>query len=117
MNVKSIIGYPDNGAKIYQNSHIVVRGVAFDSGHGIKSVMISTDNGKSWEEALLKNENGVYAYTEFRYTYKPTKRGKLKFMAKAINFLGDEQPLPKDFPYNHGGYKYNGIDDVTVKVI
>jgi len=117
MNVKSIIGYPENGMKFYHNSEIVVRGVAFDSGAGIKSVFVSTDGGKSWEKALLKQENGRYAYTEFRFHHKPTKHGKLTFMAKAVNMLGEEQPFDKDIGWNHGGYKYNGIDIVTVEVV
>jgi len=117
MNVKSVIGYPENGMKVYHNSHVVVRGVAFDDGHGIKKVLISTDGGKTWDEALLKQDNGRYAYTEFRYAFKPTKYGKLTFMAKAINRLGDEQPFAKEIGWNHGGYKYNGIDEVTVEVV
>ena len=117
VNVKSVIGYPENDMKVYHNSHIVVRGVAFDDGTGIKKVMISTDGGKTWDEALLKQDNGRYAYTEFRYTFKPTEYGKLTFMAKAINNLDEEQPFAKDIGWNRGGYKYNGIDEVTVKVI
>jgi len=117
MNVKSLIGYPENGMKVYHNSHIVIRGVAFDDGHGIRKVLISTDEGKTWDEALLKQENGRYAFTEFRFTYKPTKYGKINIMAKAVNRLGVEQPLSKDIPWNHGGYKYNGIDVVTVEVV
>jgi len=117
MNVKSIIGYPENGMKLYHNAHIVIRGVAFDDGHGIRQVMISTDEGKTWDEALLKQENGRYAFTEFRFTYKPTKYGKVSIMAKAINRLGKEQPLSKDILWNHGGYKYNGIDVVEVEVV
>jgi len=117
MNVKSVIGYPENGMKIYHNSHVNVRGVAFDDGHGIKQVLVSTDEGKTWNEAQLKQENGRYAYTEFRYSFKPTQYGKVKFMSKAINRLGDEQPLDKDIGWNHGGYKYNGIDEVTVEVV
>jgi len=117
MNVKSVIGYPETGMKLYNKAHIVVRGVAFDDGTGIKKVMVSTDDGKTWNEALLKEENGRYAYTEFRYAFKPTKLGKLKFMVKAINQLGDEQPLSKDMGWNRGGYKYNGIDEVTVEVV
>ncbi len=117
MNVKSIIGYPENGMKLYHNAHLVIRGVAFDDGHGIRQVMISTDEGKTWNEALLKQEDGRYAFTEFRFTYKPTKYGKLNIMAKAINRLGDEQPLSKDILWNHGGYKYNGIDVVEVEVV
>jgi sulfoxide reductase catalytic subunit YedY len=117
MNIKSFIGYPDDGMKVQQNSHIVVRGVAFDDGTGVKAVKISIDNGKTWKDALLKQEHGRYGYTEFRYTYKPTTKGKVKFMAKAINVLGDEQPLPQDMLWNHGGYKYNGIDNVEIEVI
>ncbi|MEN4052513.1 MULTISPECIES: molybdopterin-dependent oxidoreductase [Sulfurimonas] len=117
MNVKSVIGYPENGMKVYHNSHVVVRGVAFDDGTGIKDVYISTDGGKSWDKAELKQENGRYAYTEFRYAFKPTKYGKVTFMAKAVNRLGKEQPFAKDIGWNHGGYKYNGIDEVTVEVV
>ena len=117
MNVKSVIGYPENGMKVYHNSHVVVRGVAFDDGTGIKSVLVSTDGGKTWNEAELKQENGRYAYTEFRYAHKPTEYGKVTFMAKAINRLGEEQPFAKDIGWNHGGYKYNGIDEVTVEVV
>jgi len=117
MNVKSIIGYPENGMKVYHNSHLVVRGVAFDDGHGISQVLISTDEGKTWDEALLKQENGRYAFTEFRFAYKPKSYGKVNIMAKAINRLGNEQPLAKEVLWNHGGYKYNGIDVVTVEVV
>ncbi len=117
MNVKSIIGYPDNDMVLRKNSHIVVRGVAWDGGSGIAKVLISTDGGKTWDEAKLKNKNGNFAYTEFRYAYKPTKTGELTFMAKAINNKGEEQPFAEDIKWNRGGYKYNGIDSVKVKVI
>ena len=117
MNVKSLIGYPENGMQVYHNSHVVVRGVAFDGGHGIDKVMVSVDGGKNWDRAELKQGNGRYAYTEFRYAFKPTQYGKLTFMAKAVNYLGDEQPFAKDIKWNRGGYKYNGIDEVTVEVV
>jgi len=117
MNVKSIIGYPENAMKVYHNSEVVVRGVAFDDGTGIKAVYVSTDAGKTWEKALLKQENGRYSYTEFRFHHKPANYGTLTFMAKAVNMLGEEQPFDKDIGWNHGGYKYNGIDEVTVEVV
>ena len=117
MNVKSVIGYPENGMKLYHNSHIVVRGVAFDDGHGISKVLVSVDNGKTWKEALLKQGGGRYAFTEFRFAHKLSEYGKVNFMAKAVNRLGHEQPLAKEILWNHGGYKYNGIDVVTVEVV
>ncbi len=117
MNVKSVIGYPLEGAKISHNSQLVVRGVAFDSGLGIKDVKISLDDGKTWESSLLDNNAGRYAYKAFRFSFKPSTYGKINIMAKAINRLGEEQPLAKDILWNHGGYKYNGIDVVTIEVV
>jgi DMSO/TMAO reductase YedYZ molybdopterin-dependent catalytic subunit len=118
MNVKSIIGYPTNNALIYHNSHVTVRGVAFDEGVGIRAVVISTDNGKTWKEAQLDDgKAGRYAFREFRFTFKPTKYGKQRIMARAINRAGKQQPLAQDIKWNHGGYKYNGVDEVIVEVV
>ena len=118
MNVKSLIGYPTNETKLTLNSHTVVRGVAWDGGAGIKAVKISLDGGKTWDDAILDDGKlGRYAYRTFRYAFKPTKRGKVKIMAKAINKIGEEQPMPEAIKWNHGGYKYNGIDFVTPEVI
>jgi sulfoxide reductase catalytic subunit YedY len=117
MNVKSVIGYPLNSARIDHNSQLVVRGVAFDSGLGIKDVQVSLDDGATWQSALLDNNAGRYAYKAFRFSFKPTQFGKVNIMAKAINRLGQEQPFAKDIPWNHGGYKYNGIDVVTIEVV
>ncbi|MBN2895642.1 MAG: molybdopterin-dependent oxidoreductase [Campylobacterales bacterium] len=117
MNVKSIIGYPTNNTIVHHNTHLVVRGVAFDDGHGIRDVLISTDGGKTWGTALLDKDAGRYAFRAFRYAIKPTKMGKLTIMAKAINRLGAEQPFAHEIKWNHGGYKFNGIDAVTVEVI
>ena len=118
MNVKSVIGYPINGDKLNKNSQTVVRGVAWDDGHGIKNVMVSIDAGKTWEEALLGDgSQGRYGYRAFRFSFKPKTFGKVTIMAKAINKIGKAQPFAKDIPWNHGGYKYNGIDEVTVEVI
>jgi sulfoxide reductase catalytic subunit YedY len=117
MNVKSVIGYPTNETVVYHNSHVVIRGVAWDDGHGIKDVMVSTDEGQTWERAILNESAGRYAFKEFRFSFKPTKYGKNTVMAKAINRLGQEQPFAKDIGWNHGGYKYNGIDVVTFEVV
>ena len=38
-------------------------------------------------------------------------------MTKAINRIGQEQPFAKDVKWNHGGYKFNGIDEVKVKIV
>uniref|UniRef100_UPI003F5EEAC4 molybdopterin-dependent oxidoreductase n=1 Tax=Hydrocurvibacter mobilis TaxID=3131936 RepID=UPI003F5EEAC4 len=118
MNVKSVIGFPTNGEVVAYGSQLVVRGVAFDSGIGIKDVFISLDGGKTWDAAKLDDgKAGRYAYRGFRYSFKPETYGEVKIMAKAVDKLGNEQPLTKDVKWNHGGYKFNGIDVVTIKVV
>jgi len=118
MNVKSVIGYPTSESIVNENSHLVVRGVAFDDGHGIQDVMVSIDGGKTWEKSMLDDGRaGRYAFRTFRYSFQPSKKGNVTIMSKAINKLGKEQPFAKDVKWNHGGYKYNGIDEVTVTVI
>ena len=118
MNVKSLIGYPLDGVKTQKDSQIVVRGVAFDDGTGIQTVQISTDGGKTWDKADLDDGSaGRYAFRTFKYSFKPKDYGKTTIMSKAINKAGQEQRMPEEIPWNHGGYKYNGIDSVTVDVI
>lgn len=118
MNVKSVIGYPTRDSVVSHKSHVVIRGVAFDDGHGIKEVLVSTDAGKTWNQAILDDGKlGRYAYRSFRFPFKPNTLGKLTIMTKAINNIGEEQPFAKDIKWNHGGYKYNGIDEVTVEVV
>lgn len=118
MNVKSLIGYPTSETKVLHNTHVVIRGVAFDSGHGIREVLISVDEGKTWEQATLDDgSQGRYGYRAFRFNYKPTKYGEVKIMSKAINKIGQEQPFAQDVKWNHGGYKFNGIDEVAIEVV
>ena len=117
MNVKSYIGYPISKTQISVDSNVVAKGVAFDSGHGIKEVLISVNGGKSWESSELEGELSPHAFRVFKFAFRPKNKGKITIMAKAINNLGEEQPFAKEIQWNHGGYKYNGIDSVTIEVV
>jgi len=116
MNVKSIIGYPTSRTIVNVNSNVVAKGVAFDSGHGIKEVLISLDGAKTWVSAELESELSPHAFRVFKFTFKG-KSGKTTIMAKAINTIGKEQPFAHEIKWNRGGYKYNGIDSVTIEVV
>jgi sulfoxide reductase catalytic subunit YedY len=117
MNVKSIIGYPTTQTLIHANSNVTLKGVAFDAGSGIKEVFISLDSGGSWERATLEKELSPFAFRAFSFKFRPKNSGRVTLMAKAVNTLGQEQPFAKEIQWNHGGYKYNAIDSVTIEVI
>jgi len=118
MNVNSLIGYPTTGTKVKKDADIVVRGVAFDGGHGITKVEVSTDDGATWTAAVLDDgKEGKYAYRAFTYTFKPQHSGQQNILCRASNKKGEVQPFAKDIIWNRGGYKYNGIDEVSVEVL
>lgn len=116
MDIKSVIAYPTSKTKINVNSNVTLKGVAFDSGHGIKEVLISVDAAETWQKAELGKELSLHAFREFKFAFKPKSKGEMTLMAKAINNNAEEQPFAKDIQWNHGGYKYNGIDSVTITV-
>ena len=116
MNVKSYIAYPTTKTKLEVKSPLNIKGIAFDEGSGIKEVLISLDGAKSWQSATLGKELSKYAFREFSFKIGQLKKGKLNIMAKAINNKGEEQPFAHEIAWNHGGYKYNGIDSVTINV-
>lgn len=117
MKVKSVIGYPTPNSVIKKGSHIQISGVAFDQGKGIKEVMISLDGGKSWSTTQLQKDYGKYAYRQWTFSWEPKVKGEYAIMVRAINRIGNIQPLPGDIGWNAGGYQYNAVDVVNVKIV
>jgi len=118
MNVNSLIGYPTSSTKVQKDAELIVRGVAFDGGHGIAKVEISTDGGNTWQEAKLDDgKHGPFAYRSFTYAFAPKEKGSLTIMSRATNVKGETQPFAHEVKWNRGGYKFNGIDEVTVEVV
>lgn len=117
MKVKSVIGYPAPNSVIKKGSRIKVSGVAFDQGKGIKEVMISLDGGKSWSATELQKDYGKYAYRQWSYAWDAKTKGEYTIMVRAINRIGNIQPLPGDIGWNAGGYQYNAVDVINVKIV
>jgi sulfoxide reductase catalytic subunit YedY len=117
MKVKSVIGYPAPNSVIKKGSHIKVSGVAFDQGKGIREVMISLDGGKSWSATQLQKDYGKYAYRQWSFSWEPKIKGEYAIMVRAINRIGNIQPLQGDIGWNAGGYQYNAVDVVNVKIV
>ncbi|RMD45479.1 MAG: sulfite:cytochrome C oxidoreductase subunit A [Aquificota bacterium] len=115
MNVKSVIAKPEDGAVFKKDEIIKLAGVAFDKGYGIKAVLLSFDNGKTWKPAYLGPELGKYSFREWFYYYKPERKGNIKILVKAINKIDEEQPYESG--WNPGGYMWNGLDSITIKIV
>ena len=110
-SVRSFITSHLDGAHVAANREIVLRGIAFDSGTGIRNVEISRDNGTSWVPALLGEDHGRFAFRpwEARLQLPP---GTHHLVARATSHRGEQQPM--EARWNPGGYMRNNVESTTI---
>jgi hypothetical protein len=81
--VSALITSPSDGMVVKARSKVEMRGIAWDGGHVIRSVEISADEGKTWAEATLGEDLGVFAFRPWSYDLLLEARGKLSICARA----------------------------------
>jgi sulfite oxidase len=115
INVKSIITAPLDGASVRSGSPLSISGLAW-SGDGAYAtrVDVSVDGGKSWQGAKLGESPGKYSWRTFTFAFTPQTSGTLRIMARATDNRGATQPTTS--PWNPGGYLWNGIHQIALKV-
>ncbi len=113
--VRSFITSPAAGAPIVAGRAITARGIAFDSGSGIKEVAFSADGGGTWQPARLGQDTGRYAFREWQMTFTVRAPGPLKLMARATSNAGETQPL--EATWNPSGYMRNVVETVEVNAL
>jgi sulfite dehydrogenase (cytochrome) subunit A len=113
LKIRSFITNLENGSKIkLQNGELTIRGIAFDSGSGIRAVDLSANGGKNWTSAKLGKNIGNYAFRPWTITLSHLKNGPVQLMARATANSGEIQPIVQ--PWNPGGYARNVIEVVNV---
>ena len=113
-NVRSFITNIADGAQLRAGAEQVARGIAFDGGHGIREVLFSADDGRTWRAAELGRDLGKFSFREWTLAFTPATPGETKLRCKATNRLGQSQPL--DPLWNPAGYMRNVVETVTVTV-
>jgi hypothetical protein len=110
MVVNSLITSHRDGAKV-KPGKVTISGLAWDGGYGIRTVDVSTDNGKTWSEAKLGADLGRFAFRPWSFDLN-AKRGKVTVMANAINAIGQTQTSTLIF--NPAGYHNNVMQRLTL---
>jgi hypothetical protein len=110
MTVRSLIVQPEPDAKVKAGQAYEVEGVAIDSGKGIAKVEVSTDGGKTWNEARLDKDLGKYSWRRWRLAWTP-EAGPHRVMARATNSAGETQTQQQ---WNRSGYSRNVVEFVDV---
>ena len=114
MNVRSFITSPQDGARVGLGSAVTLKGIAFDGGQGIESVMLSWDQGATWRATQLGRDLGNYSFREWSYAWTPPARGPYRLLVRAVNRIGESQPAAA--LWNPSGYLRNVIEQIDVTV-
>jgi hypothetical protein len=110
--VNSLITNVSDGQKVKAGAPLVVKGIAWDAGFGIRSVDVSVDGGRSWQSAELGPDSGRYSFRPWQYVFKPPP-GKHVVSARATNGLGASQT--DQFIFNPAGYNNNVLQRIGVE--
>ena len=111
--VNAVIAAPLDGSKATR-SGFTVRGVAWDRGHGIKTVEVSFDGGKTWQPAALGKDLGKYAFREFSLASGTLPLGPCVVSTRAVANNGETQAVT--LVKNPAGYHHNVPQTLTVTV-
>ena len=113
MTVRSFLIVPESGARVRVDEPVTLRGIAFDSGYGIREVLVSDDRGATWQRAGLGADRGRYSFREWSAPWTPRAAGTHRLMVRAVNAIGESQ---SDVPlWNPAGYLRNVIEHVDIQ--
>jgi sulfite dehydrogenase len=114
MDTRSFIVDPVDGATLKVNRMVELKGIAFSGGYGIRDVLVSTDDGKTWFETKLGKDLGKYSWIKWSYLWHPRKKGQYTLMVRATDNNGESQRF--EARWNPAGYMRNVVEKVYVTV-
>ncbi len=88
---KSLITYPCDAHQLKGAGYYQINGLAWCGRGKIARVEVSTDNGKSWKDAVLQTPVYSKAHTRFRYDWN-WDGTETTIMSRCMNEFGDIQP-------------------------
>lgn len=114
MKIKSVIFAPEHQARLTSGA-LVFSGVAWNDGTSLlDAVEISRDAGQTWQRAELQRADR-YAWQHWQLPIQ-LPSGKHTLISRAVDTLGNTQPLDGTIGWNPDGYVWNGADRVEIEV-
>jgi DMSO/TMAO reductase YedYZ molybdopterin-dependent catalytic subunit len=102
------IDTPLDGAALLANHPTFIAGVAFSGNKSISQVDVSTDAGKTWKRATLKQPLSGVTWVLWELAWTPP-RGSSIVIARAIDLEGNVQSPRVEQPLPNGSSGYHSI--------
>jgi DMSO/TMAO reductase YedYZ molybdopterin-dependent catalytic subunit len=115
MVVNSLITNINEGQRFAAAAPVVVKGLAWDGGYGIRRVDVSLDEGRSWEMAEVGPSLGRFSFRPWQYVFSPRAKGRLSVMARASNVQGTAQTY--ELIFNAPGYHNNVVQKLGIEIV
>ncbi len=90
IKLMSRIDAPLDGAMITQTPYLIA-GIAYGGLQGVSKVEVSTDRGKSWDVAEIKEPLSRYAWTLWTYRWESGSNGRYEISVRATDKEGNVQ--------------------------
>lgn len=114
LGVKTLIKYPrDDDSPLKTGSH-AVRGLAWSGQGKVVRVEISTDGGRSWNDAHVEESHDRWLWVRWSYLWQVDKPGEYNLMARATDERGRVQPQIK---FNFQRKHFDGIVPERITVV
>jgi DMSO/TMAO reductase YedYZ molybdopterin-dependent catalytic subunit len=104
VQVKSVVAWPNDGMKLPVGRYSVW-GFAWSAKQPVRTVQISLDGGKGWNNTRFENSPQQFGWVRWRYDWS-ARPGDYVLMSRASDEGGSEQPLTRD-PARQDGYELN----------
>lgn len=111
LTVRSFITNITSGQTIAPGAQ-TIRGIAFDSGSGIRHVDFSSDGGTTWRKAVLGENHGNFSFRRWESRFTAERGTSYVLACRATTKNGETQTtIPV---WNPGGYLRNVIETYEV---
>ena len=89
---------------------IPIAGIAFSGDRGISKVEVSTDGGKTWKTAVVKDPLSQYTWVLWTSQFTSESKGAYDIVVRATDKTGQVQTSKLENPFPNGASGYNQID-------